>query len=82
MGGRAGQDTTTLTFMEEMKNGISHCSCKSLVNFDSNAAACYNRIIPNVANLIGRKKGLHRNITFVCATTLEEAKFKLKTALG
>eukprot|EP00957_Ditylum_brightwellii_P164203 12501965-Ditylum_brightwellii.AAC.1 len=82
MGGRAGQDTTTLTFMEEMKNDISHCSRKSLVNSDNNAAACYNRIISNIANLIGRKKGLHRNITFVHSTTLEEAKFKLKTALG
>eukprot|EP00957_Ditylum_brightwellii_P096308 7335442-Ditylum_brightwellii.AAC.1 len=82
MGGRAGQDATTLTFMEEMKHDICHCSCKSLVNFDNNAAACYNRIIPNIANLIGRKKGLHRNITFAHATTLEEAKFKLKIALG
>eukprot|EP00957_Ditylum_brightwellii_P031635 2399464-Ditylum_brightwellii.AAC.1 len=82
MGGRAGQDATTLTFMEEIKNDISHCSCKSLVNFDNDAAACYNKIIPNIANLIGRKKGLHRNITFARTTTLEEAKFKMKMALG
>eukprot|EP00957_Ditylum_brightwellii_P029373 2220056-Ditylum_brightwellii.AAC.1 len=82
MRGRAGQDATTLTLMEEMKNEISHCSWKSIVNFDNSAAACYDRIIPNIANLIGRKKGLHRNITFVHATTVEEANFKLKTALG
>eukprot|EP00957_Ditylum_brightwellii_P193115 14703668-Ditylum_brightwellii.AAC.1 len=68
--------------MEEMKNEISHCSQKPLVNFDNDAAACYDRIIPNVAHLIGRKKGLHRNITFVHATILAEAKLKLKTALG
>eukprot|EP00957_Ditylum_brightwellii_P001995 153787-Ditylum_brightwellii.AAC.1 len=67
--------------MEEMKNKISHCSRKPLVNFDNDAAACYDRITPNVANLIGRKKGLHRNITFVHANTLVGAKFKLKTAL-
>eukprot|EP00957_Ditylum_brightwellii_P138845 10583671-Ditylum_brightwellii.AAC.1 len=73
MGGRAGQDATTLIFMEEMKNDISHCSWKSLVKFDNDAAACYNRIIPNIDNLIGRKKDLHRNITIVHATTLEEA---------
>ena len=29
-----------------------------------------------------KKKGLHKNITFVHASTLTEAKFKLKTALG
>ena len=81
VGRRAGHDVNTLTFMEEMKNEISHCSQTPLVTFDNGAAACYDRIIPNVANLIGRKKGLHRNITFVHATTLAEAKFKLKTAL-
>ena len=82
VGGRAGHDANTLTFMEEMKNEISHCSQKPLINFDNDAAACYDRIIPNVANLIGRKKGLHRNITFVHAKTLVEVKLKLKTALG
>eukprot|EP00957_Ditylum_brightwellii_P094149 7168106-Ditylum_brightwellii.AAC.1 len=29
-----------------------------------------------------KKKGLHWNVTFVHAKTPEEAKFKLKTALG
>eukprot|EP00957_Ditylum_brightwellii_P007947 601885-Ditylum_brightwellii.AAC.1 len=65
-----------------MKNEISHCSQKPLVNFDNDAAACYDRIIPNIVNLIGCKKGLHGNITFVHAKTPAEAKFKLKTALG
>eukprot|EP00957_Ditylum_brightwellii_P168053 12793520-Ditylum_brightwellii.AAC.1 len=41
-----------------------------------------NMIIPNLANLAGQNKGLHRNITFVHASTLEEVRFKLKTALG
>eukprot|EP00957_Ditylum_brightwellii_P064871 4921484-Ditylum_brightwellii.AAC.1 len=68
--------------MEELKNGISWCGRKTLINFNNNAASCYNRIIPNLANLIGQKKGLHRNVTFVHATTLAEAKLKLKTVLG
>eukprot|EP00957_Ditylum_brightwellii_P166330 12662431-Ditylum_brightwellii.AAC.1 len=62
IGGRAGHDANTFTFMEEMKNEISYCSRKPLVNFDND--------------------GLHRNITCVHASTLVEAKFKLKTALG
>eukprot|EP00957_Ditylum_brightwellii_P100988 7697163-Ditylum_brightwellii.AAC.2 len=65
-----------------MKNEISYCSQKLLVNFNNDAVSCYDRIIPNLANFIGRKKGLHVIITFVHATTLAEAKFKLKTALG
>eukprot|EP00957_Ditylum_brightwellii_P148350 11294294-Ditylum_brightwellii.AAC.1 len=71
-----------LTLIEELKNDICHCSCKSLINFDNDAAAYYDKIVPNIANLIGWKKGLHRNLTFVHALTLAEAKFKLKTALG
>eukprot|EP00957_Ditylum_brightwellii_P151986 11573629-Ditylum_brightwellii.AAC.1 len=43
--------------MEELKNDISRCSRKALINFDNNAASCYTWIIPNLANLIGRKKG-------------------------
>eukprot|EP00957_Ditylum_brightwellii_P172890 13162357-Ditylum_brightwellii.AAC.1 len=68
--------------IEELKNNICHCSCKSLINFDNDATACYDRIVPNINDLIGQKKGLHRNLTFVHALTLAEAKFKLKTALG
>eukprot|EP00957_Ditylum_brightwellii_P181703 13842117-Ditylum_brightwellii.AAC.1 len=45
-------------------------------------AVYYDRIIPNIDNFIGRKKGLHKSLTFVHALTLAEVKFKLKTALG
>jgi hypothetical protein len=81
-GGRAGRDALIPTFLEEMKNEISYATRKSLINFDNDAASCYDRIIPCLASLIGRKFGLHRNIVFVHATTLEETKYKLKTSLG
>eukprot|EP00957_Ditylum_brightwellii_P049151 3729125-Ditylum_brightwellii.AAC.1 len=81
LGGRAGHDANTSTFMEEMENEISYCSQKLLVNFDNDAASCYDCIIPNLANLVGQKKGLHRNIMFVHSSTLEETRFKLKMAL-
>jgi hypothetical protein len=56
---------------------------KSLVKFgNDNAASCYDRIIPALASLIGRKHGIHQNIIFVNARTLNEAKYKLKTLLG
>eukprot|EP00957_Ditylum_brightwellii_P111218 8480947-Ditylum_brightwellii.AAC.1 len=81
-GCRAGHDANTLMFPEEIKNNITRYSRKPLVNFDNDAVLCYNRIIPNLASLIGKKKCLHWNITFVHAKTLEGANFKLKTALG
>eukprot|EP00957_Ditylum_brightwellii_P129997 9914572-Ditylum_brightwellii.AAC.1 len=82
IGGRAGYDANKLTLLEEIKNNITRCSRKPLVNFDNDAASCYDRIIPNLANLSRKKKGLHWNVTFVHIKILEEAKFKLKTALG
>jgi hypothetical protein len=68
--------------LEELKNEISHVSRKSLINFDNDAASCYDRIIPALASLIGRKHGIHQNVVFVNASTLTEAKYKLKTLLG
>eukprot|EP00957_Ditylum_brightwellii_P089964 6851272-Ditylum_brightwellii.AAC.1 len=82
VGGCAGRDANTMTLMKELKTDISQCSQKALINFDNDAALCYDRIIPNLANLIGKKKGLHRNITFVHAKILSKAKYKLKTVLG
>eukprot|EP00957_Ditylum_brightwellii_P192512 14658037-Ditylum_brightwellii.AAC.1 len=68
--------------MEELKYDISYTSRKSLINFDNDAALCYDRILPNVSSLVAQKFGLHKNVTFAHATTLEKAKYHLKTALG
>jgi hypothetical protein len=64
-GERPGCDALTPVFMEELKYEISHASRKSLINFDNDAASCYDRIIPALASLIGRKHGIHQNAVFV-----------------
>jgi hypothetical protein len=81
-GARPGHEATTPVFMEELKNDIAYASRKALINFDNDATSCYDRIIPALASLLGRRHGLHRNIVFVHARTLKEAKYKLKTVLG
>ncbi len=81
-GARPGHEATTPVFMEELKNDIAYASRKALINFDNDATSCYDRIIPALASLLGRHHGLHRNIVFVHARTLKEAKYKLKTVLG
>jgi hypothetical protein len=81
-GARPGHEATTPVFMEELKNDICYASRKALINFDNDATSCYDRIIPALASLLGRRHGLHRNIVFVHARTLKEAKYKLKTLLG
>ena len=81
-GGHQGHDAKTLSLIEELKYVISYSLHKSLISFDNDAASCYDRIFPNIFSLVGRKKGMHKNVMFVHATTLEKAKYRLKTALG
>ena len=67
---------------KNLKTTSAIASHKSLLNFDNNATSCYDRIITAIASILGRANVLHRNIIFVHAQTLREAKYKLKTLLG
>jgi hypothetical protein len=53
---------------------------RSILN-DNDAQSCFDRIIPSVASCIVCSHGMHPNITKMHATTLQDARFKLKTAL-
>eukprot|EP00957_Ditylum_brightwellii_P041249 3122976-Ditylum_brightwellii.AAC.1 len=77
-----GYNAKTILLIEELKYGISYSLRKALINFDIDAASCYDRILPNVSGLAVRKLGMHKSVTFVHATTLKQANFFLKTALG
>jgi hypothetical protein len=81
-GGRPGMEATTLAFIEELKTDICYASRKPMINFDNDAASCYDRIIAALASLIARAHGQHRDVCFVHAETLRQAKFRLKTAMG
>eukprot|EP00957_Ditylum_brightwellii_P159116 12109756-Ditylum_brightwellii.AAC.1 len=81
-GGQKGYNAKMLLLMEELKYDISCSSKKSLINFDNNTVSCYNQILPNVSSLVAQNFGLHKNVTFTHATTLEKAKYCLETALG
>eukprot|EP00957_Ditylum_brightwellii_P092225 7020948-Ditylum_brightwellii.AAC.1 len=81
-GSRCSHNVQTLSPIEELKYDICYYSRKSLINFDNDAASCYDRMLPNISSLVVRKKGLHKNVTFVHAQMLEQAKYRLKTALG
>jgi hypothetical protein len=69
-------------FIEEMQSENCRASRKSNVKFDNDATSCYDRILPAFATIASRKFGIHKNVAFVMATTLEECKYKLKTLLG
>eukprot|EP00957_Ditylum_brightwellii_P028472 2150034-Ditylum_brightwellii.AAC.1 len=55
-GGRKGHDVQTSSLVEEVRYDISYSSRKTLLNFDNDAASCYDQILPNASSLIARKK--------------------------
>ena len=69
-------------FIEEMQIEIYRASRQPLVTFDNDATSCCDRILLNMASISCRKFGLHKNMAFVWAKTLEEAKYILCTMLG
>ena len=81
-GGIPGWTSVQPTLIEEFQNEICHASRRPLVHLDYNAAPCYNHITLNMASIISRAYGLHRNITTTNATTLQHAKYVLQTQLG
>jgi hypothetical protein len=79
-GGLPGRDCTSLTYLEELQFDYSLLTRYSLANFNNDTTACYDRILCSVASLAGRKYGIHKDIIFIHAQTLEETEFKLKTS--
>jgi hypothetical protein len=69
-------------FIEEYQSEICRVSQKSNVEFDNNATSCHDRILPFFVSVASRKFGIHKNVAFVMASTLQECKYKLKTLLG
>ncbi|KAL7569758.1 hypothetical protein ACA910_005702 [Epithemia clementina (nom. ined.)] len=81
-GGVPGRDAIQPTVIEELQYEISRASKRPSIHLDYDATACYDRIVVSLGSLIARGFGQHRNIVFVHATTLQEAKYFLRTRLG
>ena len=71
-----------MTFFEELRFDYASLTRLPFANFDNDACSCYDRIITALASLAGKKYGVHKDVIFVHAKTLEEAEFKLKTSAG
>ena len=52
------------------------------MQMDYDAAACYDRIIPNLAMLVSRKYGVSKAVTQANASTLQNAEYRVRTELG
>jgi hypothetical protein len=81
-GSRPSRGAHDPVFIEEMQLEISRLTRKSVVQINYDATACYDRIIPNLAALVARKYGVPTPAVLTNASTLQRAKYRLKTDLG
>ena len=81
-GSRPGKSAHDPAFMEVLQHETYRMSMKSGVNFDLDAASCYDRILPNLAVLSSRRMGMASSVTQVNALTLQNTKYHVKTSLG
>ena len=81
-GSRPGRTAHDPVFIEELQYEIVRMARSTHLKFSNDATSCYDRIIPALAFIISRKYGIHKSVCIVSGTTLNEAKYKLKTMLG
>jgi hypothetical protein len=69
-------------FVEELQNTICYLSRTNRVDQDNDATACYDRIPPNLANLVSRSNDMDPDLCMLHGATLDSMSYHLRTALG
>eukprot|EP00534_Pseudo-nitzschia_fraudulenta_P016050 CAMPEP_0201252400 /NCGR_PEP_ID=MMETSP0852-20130820/66895_1 /ASSEMBLY_ACC=CAM_ASM_000632 /TAXON_ID=183588 /ORGANISM="Pseudo-nitzschia fraudulenta, Strain WWA7" /LENGTH=178 /DNA_ID=CAMNT_0047552111 /DNA_START=1112 /DNA_END=1648 /DNA_ORIENTATION=- len=77
-GGRPGRDPITITLIEELHLDHSQLTRTPFTNLDNDCTSNFDRILMPLASLVACGFGIHRQVIFVHANTLENAIFKLK----
>jgi hypothetical protein len=80
-GARPGLTAYDPVYIENIQNEIARVSRRPYIKFSNAAAACYDRMIPNLANLASRAFGMDPRICRIQDDTLHKAKYKLKTSM-
>ena len=81
-GSLPGKSALDAVLTKELEWEIHRLTRKALIQFDNDAASCYDRIPCFLANVASRKYGMSRHVCIVQGRTLKEAKYHLKTKLG
>ena len=74
-----GSDALAPVLMEELQYEYCRTTRSTLVRFDNDAKACYDRIIPGMGGLCSRRLGLHPDVAALNGQMLQQAQYHLKT---
>ena len=81
-GSRPYRQALDPVYLEEMMNEIGRATSKPYIKFDNDASSCYDRILPQLASIASRQQGIPESIAKLNTSTLREARYRLRTALG
>lgn len=77
-GSRPGHTATDLALTEELSSDIARTSRTKLVNFDNDASACYDRIIPILIVIVNLTYGQHPDVICFNCQALKLAQYKIR----
>ena len=81
-GSRPRKNSQDPVLLEVLQTEVSRLTRKSLVLMNFDATSCYDRIIPNLANMASRKYGVPATVAQMNSVTLERNHYRLRTGLG
>ena len=77
-GSRPGHSAAVLPLVEELLYDSARYTRTLLVNFDNDAIACYDRIIPRVSGMTAKSYGQSNEAVYINNITLKTANYFLK----
>lgn len=77
-----GHTATDAAFNLTMLHEYLHITWTDAIEFNHNATACYDWIVPNMSNLIAQRAGLDPKISSIQGQVLNQAAYHLKTEQG
>lgn len=77
-----GRTTMDPIMLNQLTTDLCRISKHNYAHFDNDASACYDRIIVPLAMLAARRCGMQKEAITLHATTLQNMRYKVKTAYG
>ena len=81
-GSRPHRNAIDPVFLEELQLEVSRITRQEVAQTNYDATACNDRIVPNLAMLASRKFGVPSAVAHSNASTLQQARYHIRTDLG
>ena len=73
---------TAIVLLQQISNDICRTQKINIIRFENDASACYDRILVHLGLMAARRCGMPENALSVHGETLQQMKYKVKTAYG